>query len=91
VTTGQIVPFSFKIHNTGATASSFPYKVYVRWNSGEVDVIDENSVTIAAGASTEFSEALKFETGSAKGTVYIEFQPGSAVSGATVTFAMPRA
>lgn len=87
VTTGQVVPFSFAIKNTGSSAASFPYKVYVKWNSAEVDVIDENSVTLAAGASTDLSEALKFETAGAKGEVYIVLQP--AID--TVHFAMPRA
>ncbi len=87
VTAGQIVPFSLTIRNTGATAAPFLYKVYVRWSSGEVDVIDENSKTIAAGASIVLTEALKFETATAKGTVYLELLP----SGPTASFAIPRA
>ncbi len=87
VATGQVVPFSFAIKNTGLSAAAFPYKVYVKWNSGEEDVIDENSVTLAAGASTDITEALKFETAGAKGEVYIILQP--AID--TIHFAMPRA
>jgi hypothetical protein len=86
VTTGEIVPFSFAISNTGASQGAFSYKVYVKWNSGVEDVIDLNSVTLASGASTDISEALKFETASAKGQVYITLQP----SGPTINFALPR-
>jgi len=87
VTTGQVVPFSFMIENTGTSAATFPYKVYVIWNNGEQDVIDENSVSLAAGASTDISESLKFETATDKGQVYIELQS----SGQTIHFTMPRA
>lgn len=87
VATAQIVPFSFTIKNTGSAQASFSYKVYVVWNSGEQDVIDENSVSIAGGASTDLSEALKFESASAKGTVYIQLNQSSE----SIHFAMPRA
>jgi hypothetical protein len=85
VSAGQIIPFSFTIENTG-TAASFLYKVSVRWSSGEVNVIDENSITLAAGSSRELSEALKFETTTEKGTVIIQLLP----SGTSINFAMPR-
>jgi hypothetical protein len=72
VSAGQIVPFSFTLTNTGAASGSFSYKVYVVWNSGERDVIDSNSVSIAADASSDISESLKFESASAMGKIYIQ-------------------
>jgi len=86
VTTGEIVPFSFTIENTGSVAATYTYKVYVIWDSGEQDVLDENSVTIQAGASTDLSESLKFESATAKGAVYIQVMNPAA----TVHFAIPR-
>jgi hypothetical protein len=86
VTAAQVVPFSFAIKNTGSSVASFPYKVYVKWDSGEEDVLDENSVSLAAGASIDIPEALKFETATAKGQVYIVLQP----SIDTIHFSMPR-
>jgi hypothetical protein len=86
VSAGQIVPFSFTIENLGNSAASYSYKVYVVWNSGEQDVIDENSVSLAAGASTDISESLKFESASAKGQVYIQtINPAQSIN-----FTLPR-
>ena len=85
VAVGQIVPFSFTIKNTGANAS-FLYKVSVRWSNGEVNVIDENNLALAAGDSTVLSEGLKFETANAKGIITIQLLP----SGPVANFAMPR-
>lgn len=86
VTTGEIVPFSFTIKNTGSASGVFSYKVYVKWNSGVEDVIDLNSATLAPGATADISESLKFETATAKAQVYITLQP----SGPTVNLAIPR-
>lgn len=85
VSTGQIVPFAFTIENT-ASAAAFSYKVYVVWNNGERDVIDENSVSLAAGASQQISESLKFESASAIGKIYIELiNPAQSIN-----FTLPR-
>ena len=72
VSAGQIVPFSFTIENPGDVAALYSYKVYVVWNSGERDVIDSNSVSLAAGASSNISESLKFERASEAGQIYIQ-------------------
>lgn len=85
IAAGQIVPFSFTITNTGDMAASFPYKVYVDWNTGEENVIDENVLTLAAGASQTLPEALKFETAGIKGEVIIKIQN----TGASARFALP--
>ena len=86
VSTGQIVPFSFTLTNTGSAPGSFSYKVYVVWNSGERDVIDSNSVSLAAGASQDISESLKFESASASGKIYIETtEPAESIN-----FTLPR-
>jgi len=86
VSAGQIVPFSFTLTNSGVASASFAYKVYVVWNSGERDVIDSNSVSLAAGASTDISESLKFESASAKGQVYIQtINPAQSIN-----FTLPR-
>jgi hypothetical protein len=86
VSAGQIVPFSFTLTNTGSAAGSYSYKVYVVWNSGEQDVIDENSVALASGASQDISESLKFESASASGKIYIQtIEPAE-----TINFTLPR-
>ena|ERR1700690_4215242 len=86
VTAGELVPFSFTIQNSGTTGATYPYKVYVQWNSGEQDVIDENSVQLAGGASTDISESLKFETTPATAEVFIEIQKPEQ----TIHFTLPR-
>ena len=58
---GQFVPFSFTITNTGTVAGDIPFKVYVKWSTGEKDVIDENVVSLPGGTSKTISESLKFE------------------------------
>lgn len=86
VSAGQIVPFSFAIENTGGASVSYSYKVYVVWDSGEQDVIDENSVSLASGASQDISESLKFESSSAAGKIYIQtIEPAE-----TINFTLPR-
>jgi hypothetical protein len=74
VTTGEIVPFSFTIENSGAGDATYQYKVSVKWNSGEVDVIDVNSVSLKSGASTDIPESLKFETAPATADITIEIE-----------------
>jgi hypothetical protein len=85
VNAGDVVPFSFTIKNTGASAATYPYKVYVQWAGGEQDVLDENSVSLEGGASTDISESLKFETSSAKGEVFVEIGQ----SAERIQFALP--
>jgi hypothetical protein len=84
---GKIVPFSFTLENTGGAAAAYSYKVYVVWNSGERDVIDVNSVSLASGASKDILESLKFESVSASGQIYIQvIDPVESIH-----FALPRA
>jgi hypothetical protein len=86
VSAGQIVPFSFTIGNPGSIAATYAYKVYVAWNGGEEDVIDENSVSLAAGASADISESLKFEHAPAAGEIYIQI----AEPAQSIHFTLPR-
>ena len=86
VTSGQVVPFSFTLADTGSLSGSFSYKVYVVWGSGEQDVIDENSVQLAAGGSASIPESLKFETASARGEIHIE----TASPDESIVFRLPR-
>ena len=86
ISAGQIVPFSFTLANTGAATGSFSYKVYVVWKSGERDVIDSNSVSLNAGASTDISESLKFESASSAGQIYIQ----TINSAQSINFSLPR-
>jgi hypothetical protein len=85
VTLGEIVPFSFRLQNLGTIDSTYQYKVYVKWNSGEQDVIDVNSIPVAGGASTDIPESLKFETASSTAQIFIELEPGQSIH-----FALPR-
>ena len=87
VAVGEIVPFSFTVENSGNTVATYPYKVYVKWNSGEQDVIDENPITLAGSGSAVIHEFLKFETAPATAEVFIEkTQPEQ-----TIHFTLPRA
>jgi len=86
VSAGDLVPFSFTIKNPGSSDGTYQYKVSVEWNSGENDVIDVNSIPVAAGASKDISESLKFETAPATAEVTVEVEP----SGPSVTFVLPR-
>jgi hypothetical protein len=87
VSAGQFVPFSFTITNTGTNAGDIPFKVYVKWSTGEEDVIDENVVSLAGGSSKTVSESLKFEVADEGAQVFLELTQ----SGQTVQFALPRA
>jgi hypothetical protein len=86
ITAAELVPFSFIIKNTGNTDGTVPYKVYVKWSTGEQDVIDENIATLSAGASTVIQENLKFEVATETASVYLELTE----TGETVQFALPR-
>jgi hypothetical protein len=86
VTAAELVPFSFTITNTGNTSGTVPYKVYVKWSTGEEDVIDENVTTLSAGASTVINENLKFEIATETADVYLELTQ----TGETSQFALPR-
>ncbi|HUO56380.1 MAG TPA: hypothetical protein VMU27_03035 [Candidatus Paceibacterota bacterium] len=85
ITAGEIVPFSFTIQNTGAS-STFQYKVFVEWNSGEQDVIDENVVSIPEGQSKSIPESLKFERGSDSSEIIVKVPTANQ----TLEFALPR-
>jgi hypothetical protein len=87
VPTGQFIPFSFTIQNTGETGGTIPYRVSVKWSTGEQDVIDENVVTLAGGASTTIDEDLKFEIATETAEVSLELPQ----TGQSVQFALPRA
>jgi len=86
VATQQLVPFSFTINNTGTTGGSIPFKVYVKWSTGEQDVIDENVVSLAAGQSTTISEQLKFEVANETAQIYLELTGTSQA----VEFTLPK-
>jgi hypothetical protein len=86
VAAAQLVPFSFTIQNTGNTNGMVPYKVYVKWSTGEQDVIDENVASLAAGASAVVQEQLKFEIATETAAVYLELTQ----TGQTSQFAIPR-
>lgn len=85
VPSSQFVPFSFTITNDGSTGGQIPYRVSVKWSTGEQDVIDENVVTLAAGASQSIPEELKFEIATETAEVSLELPQG----GQTVQFALP--
>lgn len=85
VTAGEVVPFSFTVQNPGTTSATYPYKVYVKWESGEQDIIDSNTTSLAPGESRDITEALKFETVTTA-QVSIEFQDPTV----TTQFALPR-
>jgi hypothetical protein len=86
VAAAQLVPFSFTIQNTGTENGTVPYKVYVKWSTGERDVIDENVASLAAGASAVVQEQLKFEVATETADVYLELTQ----TGQTSHFAIPR-
>ena len=83
---GELVPFSFTIQNTGNVGGQIPFKVSVKWSTGEEDVIDENVITLAAGASTVLQEQLKFELANEKAVVYLELTQ----TGQTAQFTIPK-
>lgn len=85
-TAAQLVPFSFTIQNTGSGGGNIPFKVYVKWSTGEEDVIDENIVSLEAGQSTTINEQLKFEVANETAEVYLELTQ----TGQTVQFALPK-
>jgi hypothetical protein len=87
VAAAELIPFSFTIQNTGNADGTVPYKVYVKWSTGEQDVIDENVVTLTAGASAVVDENLKFEIATETAAVYLELTQ----TGQTVQFVLPRA
>ena len=85
VPTTQFIPFSFTIQNTGTTDGTVPYRVSVKWSTGEQDVIDENVVSLAAGASTVVQEQLKFEIATETAEVSLQLPE----TGQSVQFALP--
>ena len=87
IAAGAFAPFSFTITNTGRVAGDIPFKVYVKWSTGEQDVIDVNVVSLAGGASKTISESLKFEVANESAQVFLELTQ----SGQTVEFSLPRA
>lgn len=86
VTAGQIVPFSFSLSDTGTVNGTYSYKVYVVWSDGTQDVIDINSITVAAGASARVPETLKFESATSRGEIYVEV----ASPKESIHFSLPR-
>jgi len=86
VPASQFIPFSFTIQNTGTTGGSVPYRVSVKWSTGEQDVIDENVVQLAAGASASVDEDLKFEIATETAEVSLELPQ----TGQSEEFALPR-
>ena len=86
VSAAQLVPFSFTIQNIGNASGTIPYKVYVKWSTGEEDVIDENAVPLPGGMSVAIPEQLKFEVATETAEVYLELTQ----TGQTTQFALPR-
>ena len=86
VPSDQFIPFSFTITNDGQTNGQIPYRVSVKWSTGEEDVIDENIVTLAPGAAQSIPEELKFEIATETAEVSLELPQG----GESVQFALPR-
>ena len=70
----QIVAFSFTVQNPGSVAGQYQYKVSVKWNSGETDVLDENVLSIPADSSADVPESVKFEQAGDIGTITIAAQ-----------------
>lgn len=85
VPSSQFIPFSFTLTNTGTSGGQVPYRVSVKWSTGEQDVIDENIVTLAAGASQSIPEQLKFEIATETAAVSLELPQG----GQSVQFTLP--
>lgn len=86
VAAAQLVPFSFTVQNQSNQSATYQYKVSVHWSTGEEDVIDENTLSFAAGASQTIPEQLKFEI--ATETAEVSFQlPQTQQS---IQFALPR-
>lgn len=86
IATAELVPFSFTVQNTSDENVNYQYKVSVRWSSGEEDVIDENVLALAAGASTTVREQLKFEIATETAEVLLQLPQ----TGQSVQFALPR-
>lgn len=86
VTQAQLVPFSFTVENPSNQSATYQYKVSVQWSTGENDVIDENTLSLAAGASQTISEELKFEIATETAEVYFDLPQ----TGQSVQFALPR-
>jgi|GEM_PF-3433805 hypothetical protein len=85
VTAAELVPFSFTLQNTSGQDENYQYKVSVRWSTGEDDVIDENTLSLAAGASTQVQEQLKFEIATETAEVIFELPQ----TGQSFEFALP--
>jgi hypothetical protein len=86
VAAAQLVPFSFTVQNVSGQSVSYQYKVSVRWSTGESDVIDENTISLDAGASTQVQEQLKFEIATETAGVLFELPQ----TGQDLQFAIPR-
>ncbi len=83
----QFIPFSFTVTNTGSTSGQIPFKVSVKWSTGEQDVIDENVVTLDAGASQTIEENLKFEVATETAQVSLQLP----TLDQSVQFTLPKA
>lgn len=86
VTKAELVPFSFTVQNPSNEDATYQYKISVRWSTGESDVIDENTLSLSAGASQTISEELKFEIATETAEVSFELPQ----TGQSVQFALPR-
>ena len=60
------------MQNPSQQSGTYQYKVLVHWSTGEQDVIDENTFTLAPGASQTISEQLKFEVATETAAVSFE-------------------
>lgn len=87
VSAAQLVPFSFSIQNPSDQNATYQYKVSVHWSTGEEDVIDENTFSLAGGASTTIPEELKFEIATETAEVSVQLPQ----TGQSIEFMLPRA
>jgi hypothetical protein len=73
ITPGQIISFSFTIHNLEGTDELYRYRVYGKIG-GQEDVIDQNEVTLENGGSISIPESLRI--GSIATEIFIELDTG---------------
>jgi len=83
---GELVPFSFTVQNPSQKDAKYQYKVSVRWSTGENDVIDVNTLALAAGASATIKEQLKFEVATETAQVIVQLPQTKQA----VQFVLPR-
>lgn len=69
---GDVVPFSFAVHNLEGKTTTYPYVIYIQSSDGSTIPIDRSSVTLADQTSTTIRESYTFKTASTSAEVFIE-------------------